>query len=85
MALTFWAAGVARSAATEMGQRLKVAGSISAKRTRAPARRMALAEAKKLNGVVITVSVEVPPASGPRLAAARASQMASVPLAQPMA
>ena len=54
-------------------------GSISASRGCAPQRRIALTLAKKLNGVVMTAS------PGPMLAAARASQMASVPLAQPMA
>ena len=60
-------------------ERLKVAGSMSARRGVAPQRRMALTVAKKLKGVVMTAS------PGPMLAAARASQMASVPLAQPMA
>ena len=50
---------------------------------------MAEAEAKKLKGVVMTVAselwAEAPLAWGPMLAAASASQMASVPLAQPMA
>ena len=45
----------------------------------APQRRMALTLAKKLNGVVTTAS------PGPMLAAASASQIASVPLAHPMA
>ena len=45
----------------------------------APQRRMALTEAKKLKGEVITAS------PGPIPAAAMASQSASVPLAHPMA
>jgi len=52
---------------------------MSASRGVAPARRIALTVAKKLKGVVMTAS------PGPTLAAAKASQMASVPLAQPMA
>ena len=52
---------------------------MSARTGVAPARRMALTEAKKLNGVVMTAS------PGPMPAAARASQRASVPEEQPMA
>ena len=52
---------------------------MSARTGRAPARRMALTEAKKLNGVVTTAS------PGPIPAAAIASHRASVPEEQPMA
>src|ERR1700733_16303871 len=68
-----------KSSSTEAGERLNVVGSMSANRGVAPQRRIALTVAKKLKGVVMTAS------PGPTLAAARASQMASVPLAQPMA
>ena len=68
-----------RSSSTDAGERLKVVASMSASRGVAPARRIALTVAKKLKGVVMTAS------PGPTLAAAKASQMASVPLAQPMA
>ena len=43
-------------ASTAAGDRLKVTGSISARNGCAPARRMELTEAKKLNGVVMTGS-----------------------------
>ena len=62
---------------------------MSANSGRAPARRMALALAKKVKGLVMTASGEG--AVGalevllPMPAAASASQIASVPLAQPMA
>ena len=61
------------------GLRLKVTGSMSASTGFAPARRIALTEAKKLNGVVTTA------APGPMPAAASASHKASVPDEQPMA
>ena len=79
MALTLRPAGDRRTSSTAVAERLKVAGSMSARSGWAPQRRMALTLAKKLKGVVMTAS------PGPMLAAARASQMASVPLAQPMA
>ena len=41
---------------TALGSRLKVAGSMSARIGCAPTRRMALTEAKKLKGVVMTAS-----------------------------
>src|ERR1039458_6895691 len=59
------------------GSRFRVAGSMSARIGVAPQRKIELTVAKKLNGVVITH------ASGPTPAAARASQQASVPDAQP--
>ena len=71
--------GTVESGSTAAGERLKVAGSISARTAVASARRMALTEAKKLNGVVTTAVL------GPIPAAARASQRASVPEEQPMA
>jgi hypothetical protein len=74
---------------TDSGERLKVRGSISAKIGRAPARRIELAVAKKLKGLVMTPMpgfegklAEVLP---PTPAAARASQSASVPLEHPIA
>jgi hypothetical protein len=70
---------VATTSSTAVGARLKVRGSMSASRGIAPARRMELTVAKKLKGVVTTLS------PGPIWRAARASQRASVPLAQPMA
>src|SRR5271163_1248131 len=73
-----WASRSASMArATAAGERLKVSGSMSAKSGCAPQRRMELAVAKKLKGVVTTAS------PGPTPAAASASQSASVPLAQP--
>ncbi len=76
----------ARTSAAATGERLKVRGSMSAKRGMAPARRMAEAEAKKLKGEVMTAWVRgcVGRPWSPMPAAARASQRASVPLAQPM-
>src|ERR1700735_4225762 len=79
MALIFDPLWVRRTSWVAPEERLKVAGSMSASRGCAPARRMALTLAKKLNGEVMTAS------PGPILAAASASQMASVPLAQPTA
>ena len=79
MALTFLAELERKSSSTDAGERLKVVESMSASRGVAPARRIALTVAKKLKGVVMTVL------PGPTLAAARASQIASVPLAHPMA
>jgi len=62
---------------------------MSAKRGSAPARRMELAVAKKLKGVVTTASgwalERVASVLSPMPQAASASQRASVPLAQPMA
>ena len=69
----------AEGASVAAADRLNVAGSISASKGCAPQRRMALTLAKKLKGVVMTAS------PGPMFAAARASQIASVPLAQPTA
>ena len=54
MALVFAAAGESRALSTAFGSRLNVTGSISARTGCAPARRMALTEAKKLKGVVMT-------------------------------
>ena len=68
-----------RTERTAAGERLKVAGLMSARRGVAPQRRIALTEAKKLKGEVITAS------PGPIPAAAMASHNASVPLAHPMA
>ena len=56
MALVFAAAGVSRAHLTALGSRLNVTGSISARTGCAPARRIALTEAKKLKGVVRTAS-----------------------------
>src|SRR5882757_3564028 len=70
---------------TEVAERLKVSGSMSARSGVAPQRRMELTVAKKLKGVVTTASDAEPPALGPIRAASMASQRASVPLAQPMA
>ena len=56
MALTLLPAGPSRISATDSGERLKVRGSMSAKTGRAPARRIELAVAKKLKGVVTTAS-----------------------------
>src|SRR5579862_2539770 len=64
---------------TKAALRFKVSGSTSTKTGVAPARTMELAEAKKLNGVVITESPGFTPA------ATSASQRASVPEAQPTA
>ncbi len=78
--LDLGAAGASRrSSSTAAAERLKVAGSMSARRGWAPQRRMALTEAKKLKGVVMTAS------PGPMSGGGQASQRASVPLAQPMA
>src|ERR1035438_1775711 len=71
--------GPSRAVSTAVGSRLKVPGSMSANSGVARARRIALHEAKKLKGVVITA------APGPMPAAARASQSASVPEEHPMA
>src|SRR5260370_23164630 len=79
MAFTFVPVWEHRSSSGAVAERLKVAGSISASNGCAPQRRMVLTLAKKLNGVVMTAS------PGPMLAAAKASQIASVPLAQPTA
>ncbi len=68
-----------RWASTCAGSRFKVCGSTSRNTGRAPARTMALAEAKKLKAVVITSSPGCTPA------AASASQSASVPDAHPIA
>ncbi len=66
---------------------MKVRGSMSAKTGMAPARRMALALAKKLKGVVTTTSGAEEgtrlPVLLPMPRAASASQSASVPLAHP--
>src|SRR5450755_1650967 len=66
-------------ASTAAGSRFRVRGSTSTKIGLAPTRTMALAEEKKLNGVVITAS------PGPTPAASRAKQRASVPEEQPTA
>src|ERR1700721_1810966 len=79
MALIFVPVQESRTSSVASAERLKVAGSISASSGCAPQRRIALTLAKKLNGVVMTAS------PGPTFAAANASQMASVPLAHPMA
>src|SRR3978361_964034 len=87
MALTFCPASELRMAAAEAGGVVEVRGSMSARRGRAPARRIALTEAKKLKGLVITASVEGwrTGSREPIPAAARASQSASVPEAHPTA
>src|ERR1019366_9857330 len=89
MALTLSPTRRRRSSATAFGERLKVRGSISANSGRAPARRMQLALAKKLNGVVMTASglpvCRVAAVLSPNPAAARASHSASLPLAHPIA
>src|ERR1039458_8221203 len=89
MALTLSPTWERRSSATAFGERLKVRGSISANSGRAPARRMQLALAKKLNGVVMTASglpvCRVAAVLSPNPAAARASHSASLPLAHPIA
>ena len=79
LSLRFRAARRARSS-TALGSRLKVAGSISASTGVAPARRMALTDAKKLKGVVMTAW-----RPAPMPAAASASQRASVPEEHPIA
>jgi hypothetical protein len=70
--------GVMR-AATLAGSRLKLSGSMSANTGVAPTMEIASAEAKKVNGVVITSS------PGPMSSARNASTSASVPLATPVA
>ena len=79
IALTALPRGPSSTASTAAGSRLNVAGSMSASTAVAPARRMALTEAKKLNGVVTTAM------PGPIPAAASASHSASVPEEQPTA
>src|SRR6266498_3050328 len=66
-------------ARTAAGSRLRVSGSTSTNTGSAPQRTIELADAKKLNGVVITQSPRPTPA------AASASHNASVPEAQPTA
>src|SRR5215813_971515 len=79
MAFTFEHCEDRSALATRAGSRLNVSGSISTRTGRAPARTIALEEAKKLKDVVIT------PSPGPMPAATSANQRASVPEAHPTA
>ena len=74
-----WSLPAAKTSSTAGAERLNVCSSISAKTGLAPARKIELTVAKKLNGVVITAS------PGPNFNAANESQSASVPLAHPIA
>src|ERR1700722_2785749 len=88
IAFTDVPAELRRTSATDSEDRLNVCLSMSAKSGRAPARKIPLALAKNVNGLVITASDTVPAGAlevlSPMPAAASASQIASVPLAHPI-